>query len=381
MNRPVPIIVHNPRRVEAQRAARAVQSLPAARYVLAVLALGALYASFRPFSGWRSPPRGWFAFLGDPIMFENKWDLLLNVIGYVPLGFLAVLALVGARRSIISAALLALLACSSFSFGVETLQTALPSRTSSLVDVITNVAGSAIGVLAAMLFAPWLLTEGGVVGVRRKYVEAGWRGDLGLAVVAGWMVALLAPRTLLFGNGDARLFFGVQAPAEVAPSLLSNVEAAVTTMGLLCFALLLRLMFRAEGWRLRMVFLLALSGSLALRATGFGLFWTSANAFQWVTSGAITGLIAGSVLSLALIGMPKRAAASIAVMLLLATTLCVNLSPPNPYLWTKPRPTRQAELAPLSMTTRTTAMLWPLAALALAGAFVARPRRKAAAAA
>ena len=152
-------------------------------------------------------------------------------------------------------------------------------------------------------------------------------------------------------------------------------------MGLLCFALLLRLMLRAEGWRLRLVFLLALSGSLALRATGFGLFWTSANAFQWVTSGAIAGLVAGSVLSLALIGMPKRAAASIAALLLLATTLCVNLSPPNPYLWTKPRPTRQAELAPLSMTTRTTAMLWPLAALALAGAFVARPRRKAAAAA
>ena len=377
MKGPIPIIVRNPVRIEAERAAHTVQSLPAARYVLAVLVLGAMYASFRPFSGWRAPPRGWFAFLGDPVVFANKWDHVLNVAGYVPLGFLAVLALVGAHRSIGIASLIALLACTSFSVGVETVQSALSSRTSSLVDVVTNVAGSGIGVFAAMLFAPWLMTEGGVVGVRRKYVEAGWRGDIGLAVVAGWMVALFAPRTLLFGNGDARLYFGVQAPAEVAPTLLIGIEAAVTTMGLLCFALLLRLMLRAEGWRLRAVFLLALIGSLAVRATGFGLFWTSANAFQWVTAGAVAGLAAGTLLSLALIGMPKRAAGAVAVLLLLATTLCVNLSPPNPYLWTKPRPTRQTELAPLSMTTRTTAMLWPFAALAFAGAFVVRPRRSA----
>jgi hypothetical protein len=39
MKGPVPIIVRNPVRVEAERAARSVRSLPAARYVLAVLAL------------------------------------------------------------------------------------------------------------------------------------------------------------------------------------------------------------------------------------------------------------------------------------------------------------------------------------------------------
>lgn len=375
MKGPLPIIVRNPMRVEAERAAREVQSLPAARYVLGVLACGALYASFRPFSGWRPPVRGWFAFLGDPIAFVNKWDHFLNVVGYVPLGFLAVLALVSARRSLGMAALLALVGCSTFSIGVETLQSALPTRTSSLVDVVTNVAGSALGVLGAMLFAPWLLTEGGVVGVRRKHVEAGWRGDIGLALIAGWMVALLAPRTLLFGNGDARLSFGVQTPDEVAPAVLVGIEAAVTTMGLLGFALLLRLMFRSEGWRLRAIFLLALAASVIVRSTGFGLFWTSANAFLWVTPGAIAGLAVGTVLSLLLVGIPKRLAASIAAVLLVSTTTLVNLSPPNPYLWTKPRPTRQSELAPLSLTTRNTAMLWPLAALGFAVAFAARPRR------
>ena len=376
MTGPIPIIVHNPARIEAARAARAVQSLPAARYVLAVLAFGVVYASFRPFSGWRPPPRGWFAFLGDPIAFVNKWDHFLNVVGYVPLGFLAALALVGARRSIATAALAALVGCTAFSVGVETLQSALASRTSSLVDVVTNAMGSAIGAFAAMLFAPWLLTEGGVVGVRRKYVEAGWRGDLGLALVAGWMVALFAPRTLLFGNGDARLFFGIQAPTEVAPAVLAGTETVVTAMGLLGFALLLRLIFLAEGWRLRAIFLLVLCGSLAIRATGFGLFWTSANAFMWVTPGALAGLAVGTVLSLALIGMPKRAAAAVSGLLLVATTACVNLAPPNPYIWTKPRPTRQAELAPLSMTMRTSAMLWPPAALAFVGGFLLWPRRR-----
>ncbi len=375
MKGPVPIIVRNPARVEAARAAHAVQSLPAARYVLAVLAFGATYASFRPFSGWRTPSHGWFAFLGDSIAFLYPWDHFLNVAGYVPLGFLAVLALVSARRPLGTASLLALVACSAFSLGVETLQSALPTRTSSLVDVITNVAGSAIGILGAMLFAPWLLTEGGVVGVRRKHVEPGWRGDAGLALVAGWMVALLAPRTLLFGNGDARLSLGVEVPAEATPLALSGIEAAVTTMALLGFALLLRLVFRSDGWRIRAIFLLALAASLVVRSTGFSLFWTSANAFLWVTPGAVAGLAAGTVLSLALICMPRRIAAGLAALLLVATTTVVNLSPPNPYLWTKPRPAREAELAPLSLTTRNIAMLWPFAALGFALTFVARPRR------
>lgn len=374
MKGPTPIIVRNPVRIEAERAARAVKSLPAARYVLAVIAFGMVYASFRPFSGWQQPRRGWFAFFGEELHFVNKWDHFLNVVGYVPLGFLAVLALITARRSIGTASVVALLACTAFSLGVETLQSALATRTSSLVDVVTNIAGSAIGVLAAMVIAPWLMTEGGFVGLRRKHLEAGWRGDVGLALVAGWAVALLAPRTLLFGNGDARLAMSVRPPADLAPVMIIGVEAAVTTMGLLCLALLLRLMFRTGGWRLRVIFLLVLVGSLAVRATGFGLFWTSANAFLWVTSGAILGLVAGTVLSLVLIGVHKRAAGSIAALLLVATTATVNLSPPNPYLWTKPRPTRQAELAPLSMTTRTTAMLWPFAALAFAGAFATRRR-------
>jgi hypothetical protein len=103
-------------------------------------------------------------------------------------------------------------------------------------------------------------------------------------------------------------------------------------------------------------------------------FWTAANAFLWVTPGAILGLVAGTALSLVLIGMHERAAGSIAALLLVVTTATVNLAPPNPYLWIQPRPTRQAGLAPLSMTTRTTAMLWPFAALAFAGAFAMRRR-------
>ncbi|MBC7781734.1 MAG: hypothetical protein H7125_16695, partial [Proteobacteria bacterium] len=68
----------------------------------------------------------------------------------------------------------------------------------------------------------------------------------------------------------------------------------------------------------------------------------------------------------AVVELPARAAALGAAALLVGSTVLVNLSPPNPYLWTKPRPTRQHELAPLSMATRTAAMLWPLAAIGFA---------------
>lgn len=368
-----PIFVRNPVRVEQARQSRAVQSLPAARYILLGLAFGVIYASLRPFSGWREPPRGWFAFLFDPIVFSNKWDNFLNVAGYAPLGFIAVLALVSARRSVPMAACLALVGCALFSFGVETLQAAMRTRTSSLVDFITNVLGSSIGVIAACLCTPWLMTEGGFLGLRRRYVQAGWRGDIGLALLAGWMFALFAPRTLLFGNGDARLTMGIRPPVELGVEMIVGVEALVTTSGLVGFALLLRLTFTTVGWPLRMLVLLLLATSLAVRATGFGLFWTSANAFLWVTPGAVIGLIVGTTLALAMLGLPSRFAAGLAALLLVATTLVVNLAPPNPHIWTKPRPTRQAELAPLSLTTRTTAMVWPLAAIGFALAVFAWP--------
>ncbi len=80
-------------------------------------------------------------------------DLLLNIAGFVPLGFFAALILIRNRRSrgywitLQVAALGALL-----SVGIESVQIALPMRSSSMSDLTLNMIGSALGAITALAF-------------------------------------------------------------------------------------------------------------------------------------------------------------------------------------------------------------------------------------
>ena len=64
-----------------------------ARYLFVAYLLLVVYASLHPFSGWRDrglPAFAWFtASFNRPV---PAFDVFANVLGYVPLGFLAVLA-------------------------------------------------------------------------------------------------------------------------------------------------------------------------------------------------------------------------------------------------------------------------------------------------
>jgi VanZ family protein len=359
----IPVIVHRPR-----SPARAPQpapdgGCPVARWLLAAGLLLALYASLRPFTGWTWRAASPFAFLwsSNPAGWTNRWDVLLNAAGYLALGFCAVLALAprlrGAAALVVASLLLALL-----SFGVEALQTYLPQRTSSIVDFLVNTGAAFAGGVLALVLAPPLAARGGLGELRHALFVPGRTGELGVALLALWLLALLAPRTLLFGNGDLRLLFGVPAGAAHGPAIYAGLEALIAAMNLVGVAWLLRLVTtRALPPALLLCALLALA--VVARSCGFGLFWTANHAFDWVTPGALLGLAAGLPLALAALLAPRRVAAYGAAALFAAATTVVNLSPPNPYLWTKPRATRQAELAPLSMVTRTAAMLWPFAAI------------------
>lgn len=117
----------------------------AAAVLLAASVVAILYGCLYPFEptgaplalpGWRATSRG---------------DLVANVLLYVPFGFLC--AWVLARRRPAAAVLLgAVVPGAALSFLVEILQSAIASRTSSLTDVVINVVGTALGVVAYFLF-------------------------------------------------------------------------------------------------------------------------------------------------------------------------------------------------------------------------------------
>ena len=94
-----------------------------------------VYASLYPFVGWRVPGVAAtnFLLLGWP-RYWTTFDLVANLLGYLPLGFLLFLALIRGGRSALVAALLACAGGTLLSLVMELLQNYLPHRVASNVD-------------------------------------------------------------------------------------------------------------------------------------------------------------------------------------------------------------------------------------------------------
>ena len=80
--------------------------------------------------------------------FRANWrylnDLLLNIAGFVPVGFL-ICAYLGVTQSRRNAILYAITAGGILSFVIEVLQAYIPGRTSGMTDIITNTLGTVLG--------------------------------------------------------------------------------------------------------------------------------------------------------------------------------------------------------------------------------------------
>ncbi len=92
-------------------------------------------------------------FLATPIKeYEARWgywnDLLQNIVGFMPLGFLLCAYWIG-TRSRGQAILFAVLSGGLLSFTVEVLQYFIPRRNSGMTDIITNTLGTLFGALLA----------------------------------------------------------------------------------------------------------------------------------------------------------------------------------------------------------------------------------------
>jgi len=209
-----------------------------ARYLLAAYVLLVVYGSLHRFTGWRDPGTSPFEYVLAPWPpYVTGFDLGANVIAYIPLGLLGVLTaaprLVGA-----SAWLAATLGGAVLSFTMEALQTYLPDRIASNVDLGANTLGAAFGAIAGVVTAKWLARHGGLYALRDELFHHGHQTDLGLVLIGLWLFALFNPETLLFGNGDLRDLFE-SLPATVHPAeLFVRIEGTVTAANLVAVALL-----------------------------------------------------------------------------------------------------------------------------------------------
>ena len=345
-----------------------------ARYLLAVYVLLVVYGSLYPFSGWRAQGLSPFEFLGAPLpRFLTGFDLAVNVVAYLPLGFLAMLA-VAPRIRAGAACALAVALGAGVSLALEALQTYLPDRIPSNVDFASNVAGSLLGALGGVAAWQRIVAGGGLHAARDRLFRAGAVTDIGLVLVALWLFTQLNPETLLFGNGDLRGFLDTAAAELYAPETFARIETAIAAANVIAITLFVAMLANA-GRRARLLALVVVVAAALARAGAYSILFAPGEALAWLTPGAATGLSAGLAAGLILAGLPRRWAVALCGLALMIATAAVNLAPENPYLAHSLAVWPQGHFLNFNGLTRLVSALWPFAALAyLLGGASARPR-------
>jgi len=343
------------------------------RILFAVYALLTIYASLHPLEGWHDVVVSPFAYLGAPWpRLISGFDVAVNILGYMPYGFLCVAALYPLKRGATAFAV-AVLSAALLSVGLEAAQNYLPTRFASNIDVLSNIAGAMLGAAAGVRLTPWLLEHGPVKRLRVEVFLPGTGVDFGLALIALWLFIQLNPTTLLFGAGDLRDLVVPPAGGPRAPEFFASIEAVTAAANLLAVALLMSAL--AAPRQSVHAMLVALAGAaVAIKSMGFALMRD--NAFIWLTPGAQEGLVAGLAIALAAVVLPRTARLALAAVLIMAATVLVNLAPPNPYFTNTLRVWHQGHFLNFNGLTRLVSAAWPFIALAYL-IFLASRRREA----
>lgn len=335
-----------------------------ARYLLAAYALLVIYASLHPFSGWRDQGSGVFDFLNAPLLprYYTVFDLIANVIAYIPLGVLFVVAM-HPRFKGLWAWLLTVFCAALLSLWLEALQVFLPARIPSNLDWMLNSLGAAVGGAGGLALVRTVVVHDALHALRHRLFRPGKAIDLGLVLLAGWLLTQLNPETLLFGNGDLRELLQAAPQVLYPAATFVRVEALVSAAHIVTLALLASLLV-VDGGPKRRVFATLLLSACVVRTFAFAVLFDVQGAFAWLTPGALIGLFAGTAAAFGALQMPRRISIALCGMLLMAATALVNLAPDNPYLLNSLQAWPQGHFLNFNGFTRLVSVLWPFAALA-----------------
>lgn len=331
-----------------------------ARYLaLAYLAL-LIYASLHPFSGWRDTGISPLAFLeGDWPRYWTSFDLLTNIVAYLPLGFLVTLALSplpGRWSAPIVAALFGLLVSGT----LESLQTWLPSRVPSNLDLACNTLGTAIG--AAFGHSAGTRFFRHLAYWHHRIVAPVPHAELGWTLLGFWVLIPLSPETLLFGVGDLRQTLGLAPALAFDADNFRLMETAVIACNVLAVGLLIRTLVAGKWLPFAVVPILLLC-ALGMRTLGAMLLVDPKAAFAWITPGAEAGLLIGTGLLATGLVLPVVPRLMLAALALMAGTVLVNLTPANPYSAAALAAWNQGHFLNFNGLTRIAASLWPFLTL------------------
>ena len=301
--------------------------MPLARAMSLSYALLILYVSLNPFDfDFKNGIDAW-AWLDAPLpRFITLFDVLVNILAYIPFGFLVMFAAYPRWRNYVALGI-ALGLSAALALGVETLQSWLPTRIPSQMDWWANILGGLLGGLLAIPLGPQWLSGS---AIRRRFDQ--WFG-LNWAACALFLLfpwSQIYPQSSWLGTGvwGHAIFGSVDWGTLVINHVIQ--ETVITTLCWLGIALLLSLGLRSKApqWRI----LNGLLGLTVLIKTLFTALQFGAEfSLIWLTAGAIWGMVLGSALLKWALSLMPRTRFWIALLCLLGTTIAVNVLPDNPY--------------------------------------------------
>lgn len=357
-----------------------VRSTTAAKPLAWAYAALILYASLYPFIDWRWPPGvdlvdllrlSWPPWL-DP------FDLWANVLGYVPMGAVLILAADPRRGSTWSALGVGVALVALGSYAIEVLQTFLPGRHPSAKDWASNTVGAAAGALMAAAWRGLGLAQRWRGRHERWFVphSGGAR-----ALLVLWPFALLSPTPLPLGLGQvgerlremaaesidgvtwARPFQDWLQPSYPAlDPLLPFSEGLAIALGLfgpcmLCYVVARRGMHRLL---LSLVGAGVAVGTMTLSAA---LNYGPQHAAGWLTATTPPALVGALLTAWACAAVPRRVACGLALVALAGSVVLVAQAPSDPYLAQNLQAWEHGRWVRFYGVTLWVGLLWPYLAL------------------
>jgi VanZ family protein len=349
-----------------------------ARVSLLIYLLLIIYASWYPFAGWRDLGLTAFAYLGAPLPhYWTVFDVWTNIAGYLPLGMLMVLSLPRSRRwSPYWSVLLATLAGILVSGAMEAVQTFLPTRVASNLDLMTNSAGAFLGAVLGVILRPRFGPDSRLLQLREHWFNR--EASQGMVVVALWPLAQIYPLSHLFGFGQFTSMLStwlsdlLEQPIDLQAWLTNDIqfsadqywltETIITACGLTGAALTFLILLRQQAPKLPLTLLLVFL-TLMTKALATALLFAPDNAFVWLTPGSFGGLLIGGLMLSGLAYAPQLAQRRLAGLTLAISLLLVNVMPDNPYYTETVQTWSQGKFLNFNGVAQFLALLWPFCTL------------------
>lgn len=318
------------------------------------------YACLTPFDDFRSIAGSPLEFLiqGWPRYFIPL-DAALNVLGFVPLGFLTAAAQrsqIPPRQALVRAALL----CAAFSFSLEFCQNYLAERVASNLDLACNALGGLLGAWGGTRWRHVMIPGGWVHAWRHRRLPAGRRGEMGVLLIVTWWLTQIDPTATLFSSGDLRPIFDLVAPIGFSVRRYVGFEAATVCCSLVSIGLFLRCGLHSPSpWLAGLLIGLG----IGVKTVAGSWFVTPADPWLWATPGTGWGLALGLAGLGACWRLRPSTRLALANLALLLATVLVNLAPANPFEEASQHLSRSGHFVGIHSLTLALSLAWPFCAL------------------